>query len=178
MNVKYYSNELCHFGIKGQRWGIRRYQNEDGSLTEEGKRRYGYEGELKTQGVKEYAKDRRKRIKAEAEAIKKSKVSNFEKAQALAKLGAHKDANEAYRRENRRSTIAYSLNKVAYYAGARVASKILTEKAKSGKMSYEQAERIGHAASIGKNIVDAYLLAKIGISASKANKEYWKPDYE
>lgn len=33
-------NSIYHFGIKGQRWGIRRYQNEDGTLTEEGKRRY------------------------------------------------------------------------------------------------------------------------------------------
>lgn len=32
--------ELYHHGIKGQRWGIRRYQNEDGTLTDEGKRRY------------------------------------------------------------------------------------------------------------------------------------------
>lgn len=32
-------NELYHHGIKGQRWGIRRYQNPDGTLTEEGKRR-------------------------------------------------------------------------------------------------------------------------------------------
>lgn len=31
---------LKHFGIKGQRWGIRRYQNEDGSLTPEGQERY------------------------------------------------------------------------------------------------------------------------------------------
>ena len=32
---------LIHHGIKGQKWGIRRYQNEDGSLTEAGKARYG-----------------------------------------------------------------------------------------------------------------------------------------
>lgn len=32
---------LVHHGIKGQKWGVRRYQNEDGSLTEEGKKRYG-----------------------------------------------------------------------------------------------------------------------------------------
>ena len=32
---------LAHYGTKGQKWGIRRYQNEDGSLTDEGKRRYG-----------------------------------------------------------------------------------------------------------------------------------------
>ena len=32
---------LAHFGILGQKWGIRRFQNPDGSLTEEGRRRYG-----------------------------------------------------------------------------------------------------------------------------------------
>lgn len=36
-----YSDELYHHGIKGQRWGVRRYQNEDGSLTTLGKMRYG-----------------------------------------------------------------------------------------------------------------------------------------
>ena len=36
----YYRNELYHHGIQGMKWGVRRYQNEDGSLTEEGKRRY------------------------------------------------------------------------------------------------------------------------------------------
>lgn len=33
-------NYLCHFGILGQKWGVRRFQNEDGTLTEEGKQRY------------------------------------------------------------------------------------------------------------------------------------------
>lgn len=37
---KAYHNELYHHGIKGQRWGVRRYQNPDGSLTTAGKRRY------------------------------------------------------------------------------------------------------------------------------------------
>ena len=37
------SNELSHHGIKGQKWGRRRYQNKDGSLTPAGKQRYGSE---------------------------------------------------------------------------------------------------------------------------------------
>ena len=32
---------LAHHGILGQKWGVRRFQNEDGTLTEEGKKRYG-----------------------------------------------------------------------------------------------------------------------------------------
>lgn len=36
-NVAY----LEHHGIKGMKWGVRRFQNKDGSYTNEGKRRYG-----------------------------------------------------------------------------------------------------------------------------------------
>lgn len=32
---------LCHHGVKGQKWGVRRYQYEDGTLTPEGKIHYG-----------------------------------------------------------------------------------------------------------------------------------------
>ena len=31
---------IAHHGIKGQKWGVRRFQNEDGSLTKAGKERY------------------------------------------------------------------------------------------------------------------------------------------
>ena len=33
------SHELYHYGIKGMRWGVRRYQNKDGSLTPAGEKR-------------------------------------------------------------------------------------------------------------------------------------------
>ena len=35
-----YNNSISHHGIKGQKWGIRHYQNQDGSLTDEGRKHY------------------------------------------------------------------------------------------------------------------------------------------
>lgn len=61
-----YPNELYHHGIKGQKWGVRRFQNSDGSLT--------------PAGIKRYASSN----------LKKAKVSN------LNKWGKTKDTNTLY----------------------------------------------------------------------------------
>lgn len=37
-------NELYHHGILGMKWGVRRFQNKDGSLTSSGKKRYSADG--------------------------------------------------------------------------------------------------------------------------------------
>ena len=50
------NNELQHHGIKGQKWGVRRYQNEDGSLTNAGKKRYGTSENFE----KQYPADKKK----------------------------------------------------------------------------------------------------------------------
>ncbi len=41
MSDLYYESTIVHHGIKGQKWGVRRFQNKDGSLTPKGVRRYG-----------------------------------------------------------------------------------------------------------------------------------------
>ena len=57
--------ELYHHGVKGQRWGVRRYQNKDGSLTSYGKKRY----------AKELAKleAEKKRVRQQEQTAKKMK---------------------------------------------------------------------------------------------------------
>ena len=50
------TSELQHWGIKGQKWGVRRYQNKDGSLTPAGKKRYGDDSPDKPAKAKRYDK--------------------------------------------------------------------------------------------------------------------------
>lgn len=52
-------NNLQHHGIKGQRWGVRRFQNPDGSLTNAGKKREKSANNVEKDERKEASKNRR-----------------------------------------------------------------------------------------------------------------------
>lgn len=54
--VNYSENYLEHHGILGQKWGVRRFQNPDGTLTAEGKKRYGDSDEAFEEMAKNYTK--------------------------------------------------------------------------------------------------------------------------
>lgn len=77
-----FGDELQHWGIKGQKWGQRRYQNKDGSLTPAGQKRYNKEVE------------KLKQEKAKVKAAEKV-LANKKKTQAkIDKLEADKKALE------------------------------------------------------------------------------------
>ena len=73
--------ELYHHGIKGQKWGIRRFQNEDGSLTAEGKARYGVngDGQMSKEGKKLYKQDVKETRKSISSDYKTTYDENFKK---------------------------------------------------------------------------------------------------
>ena len=74
------NNELMHHGVVGMKWGVRRYQNKDGSLTAAGKKRY----------EKEMAK-----LREEQQTLKKKQATKAK----IDKLNAMKEDVERQKRE-------------------------------------------------------------------------------
>lgn len=76
----YRSDELYHYGKKGMRWGIRRYQNKDGSLTPAGKKRYN--AELENVRKQEKILKNRQATRAKIESLEaRKKAAAAEKAE-------------------------------------------------------------------------------------------------
>lgn len=70
-------SELYHHGVKGQKWGIRRYQNKDGSLTAEGQAKYYKEdGSLSRIGKKIEVSDYKKKLKSDIQKNKEKRKEN------------------------------------------------------------------------------------------------------
>ena len=61
------SQALAHYGVLGMKWGVRRYQNSDGSLTNAGKKRYGDdENNITRRQMRKRVKDAKKAYRKEA----------------------------------------------------------------------------------------------------------------
>lgn len=94
--VPYSSDYLMHFGIKGQKWGVRRYQNEDGSLTADGKKRYARD----LRRLNQLRKNEKRQL---------DRVTRREKKLYSAKYGWFGSESKAYKAERRlhESRISY-----------------------------------------------------------------------
>lgn len=85
---------LMHHGIKGQKWGVRRYQNKDGSLTAAGRKRYEkLESELNKLGGKPDGKDT-------ARAKKPKDMTDDELRSAIGRFRLEDEYNNYYNRLN------------------------------------------------------------------------------
>lgn len=147
-------DEIYHHGIKGMHWGIRRYQNEDGSLTEAGQRHYD-------------VKERRMAVKAERvqqrHQIKMQKLQN-KAAVKITNASLKKEAKENRRNLKMQKKIdKYAVEKadlelkkmkedIAYQKGKRFGEKFLPAFAENFGRTFGAAagQAMGDMANIQK----------------------------
>lgn len=165
--MTYEQNEyLVHYGIKGQKKGLRRFQNEDGSYTAEGKERYGIgEGiaerkktepafsEKPSRGIPDFGKAPRMRTPAGDSISKIVKSAPMKRSE---KIGPKKE--QEIRSNMRKSRAAWAANAAGFLASA--ASNVILNKARKNTNnpkvhSFVKKMALVNLASMGVNAVAA-----------------------
>ena len=144
------SNELYHHGIKGQKWGIRRFQNKDGTLTAQGRNRYNEDSDGAQNG-------------SPKRTINKATVAKGAAVVGAVALGAVLITNPGAR-----NVLAKYGNTAIRGLGRAVGTGAAKTVNFGGRVAKKTSERLDKAADA---MVDAALVSVGGIAVSKVTEK-------
>ena len=168
------SNRLQHFGVAGMKWGQRRYQNEDGSLTPLGEERYGKHGNRSARGRsrdlnkldREYtqASHKAKFYKEKAEARHSKKLYRALKKDPNAKI----DKDEKTLKWESKARAYKKLSNKSRNLSSRIISDTLKK-----KMSVRSKDTLREV-NVGRNLITSIGLSAVLPNTTVITSEYAK----
>ena len=163
---------LIHHGVKGMKWGVRRYQNPDGSLTAEGKQHYGTTHPMtRRQAKKAIRRSKfwgRKEVAKVDEAFRKEQESDKQlqeagKRKRLTELERKLAYNDAVEKEQEYQDIKDGGETKFWTAVKRGAADALWDEYDEADSAYREAKReyAQRKVEIGKKYYEAYKRAAV-----------------
>lgn len=159
-------DELSHHGILGQKWGVRRYQNPDGSLTPLGRKRYGVKtyAELSSSQKREVNKlDKEVQAKEDAENANKQRLREI-KEEGKAEKALLREQKNAETRDRIAKRITIGTIAIAGIIG--VGALALAGRAQNKGFEQINSEKAEKAKKFAKSVADSPK-AKTGKEAVK-----------
>lgn len=172
----YVGNELYHYGTKGQKWGVRNYQNPDGSYTAKGQGRYNNAVSAKALGYKAFSKfsSATSKLHSGLNKITGGKVKTFGESAKIQKNLAgtfNRMADKAQKEANAKRDAKKAENHAASAASvARVLGNAVTGAAVNAGVQYLMSGHINKSYVIASAAIGAGMQTGAEVVAARNKK--------
>lgn len=167
------NNELQHHGIRGMKWGVRRYQNKDGTLTPRGKKRYAAEME-KLKKEEQVLKNRQKTQAKIDRLLKKEQELEDLKKKLSGKTDSDESTDTTAKTSKTESKTSnrnkYDLDSLSDKELSDIVNRLQNEKKYKAYVKEMEAAQV----SRGKKFVDKVMNDMIIPAASEVGKQMAK----